>query len=211
MKNETPDPGVNYYQVYHADSFRYPDSAYGVLSWWDYGHWITTIAHRMAVSNPFLANLDMAAQFFMSRSEEPADIMTSENSIKYIITDADMLFDTMQMMMRVYSPDATPGQYMGLISINDTATGKPVSSIGYRQPFYESMVTRLHVFDGSSMRGERKILEQEGTPVPSTDMLVIFPVVRIRRFLNQSSGRSRILKPSALSSYLGIQYFLVND
>ena len=175
MKNETPDPGVDYYQVYHADSFRYPDSSYGVLSWWDYGHWITTIAHRMAVTNPFQANLDMAAQFFMSRSEKPADLITSENSIKYIITDADMLFDTMQMMMRVYSRDATPGQYMGLISINDTATGKPVSSIGYRQPFYESMVTRLHVFDGSSMRGERKILEQEGTPVPGTDMLVIFP------------------------------------
>ena len=175
MKNATPDPGVDYYQVYHADSFRYPDSAYGVLSWWDYGHWITTIAHRMAVTNPFQANLDMAAQFFMSRSEKPADLITSENSIKYIITDADMLFDTMQMMMRVYSRDATPGQYMGLISINDTATGKPVSSIGYRQPFYESMVTRLHVFDGSSMRGERKILEQEGTPVPGTDMLVIFP------------------------------------
>jgi len=175
MKNKTPDPSVNYYQVYHADTFRYPDSAYGVLSWWDYGHWITTIAHRMAVTNPFQANLDMAAQFFMSRSEEPADIITSENSIKYIITDADMLFDTMQMMMRVYSPDATPGQYMGLISINDTATGKPISSIGYRQPFYESMVTRLHVFDGSSMHGEQKILEQEGTPVPGTDMLVIFP------------------------------------
>ncbi|MCA1916273.1 oligosaccharyl transferase, archaeosortase A system-associated [Methanospirillum hungatei] len=175
MKNETPDPGVNYYQVYHADSFRYPDSAYGVLSWWDYGHWITTIAHRMAVTNPFQANLDMAAQFFMSRSEKPADIITSENSITYIISDADMLFDTMQMMMRVYSPDATPGQYMGLISINDTVTGKPVSSIGYRQPFYESMVTRLHVFDGSSVQGEEKILEQEGTPVPGTDMLVIFP------------------------------------
>jgi dolichyl-diphosphooligosaccharide--protein glycosyltransferase len=175
MKNETPDPGVDYYQVYHAESFRYPDSAYGVLSWWDYGHWITTIAHRMAVTNPFQANLDMAAQFFMSRTEKAADAITEGNNIRYIITDADMLFDTMQMMLRVYSPDATPGQYMGLISINDTATGKPVSSIGYRQPFYESMVTRLHVFDGSSVRGERKILEQEGTPVPGTDMLVIFP------------------------------------
>ena len=174
MKNETPDPGVDYYQAYNADTFRYPDSAYGVLSWWDYGHWITTIAHRMTVTNPFQANLDMTAQFFMSRSEEPADSITSENSIKYIITDADMLFDTMQMMMRVYSPDATPGQYMGLLSVNDT-TGKPITVIGYRQPFYESMVTRLHVFDGSSVHGEQKIQEQEGTPIPDNDMLVIFP------------------------------------
>jgi hypothetical protein len=31
-------------------------------------------------------------------------------------------------------------------------------------------------------RGERKILEQEGTPVPGTDMLVIFPGGPIRDF-----------------------------
>lgn len=174
MKNATPDPGVNYYQIYHADSFRYPDAAYGVLSWWDYGHWITTIAHRMAVTNPFLAHVDMAAQFFMSREEKTADKISADNDIRYIITDADMLFDTMQMMIRVYSPEATPGQYMGLLFVNDS-TGKPVTAIGYREPFYESMVTRLHVFDGTGVNGERKMLKQERTPIPGTDMRVIFP------------------------------------
>jgi dolichyl-diphosphooligosaccharide--protein glycosyltransferase len=175
MKNATPDPGVDYYQEYHADSFKYPDSAYGVLSWWDYGHWITAIAHRMAVTNPFQANLDLAAQFFMSRSEQQADMIMEENKIRYIVTDADMLFDTMQMMIRVYSTDATPGQYMGLVSINDITTGKPISSIGYRQPFYESMVTKLHVFDGTYVKSEQKMLEQEGAPISGTDMVVIFP------------------------------------
>ncbi len=174
MKNATPDPGVDYYQTYHADSFRYPDAAYGVLSWWDYGHWITTIAHRMAVTNPFQAHVDMAAQFFMSREEKTADKISTDNDIRYIITDADMLFDTMQMMIRVYSPEATPGQYMGLLSVNDS-TGKPVTAIGYRQLFYESMVTRLHVFDGTGVNGERRKLGQEGTPIPGTDMRVIFP------------------------------------
>jgi len=79
------------------------------------------------------------------------------------------------MMMKVKSKDLTQSQYMGLISTTDPVTGKPVSSIGYRQPFYESMVTRLHVFDGSSVTGEGAKHEEEGTPVPGTDMIVIFP------------------------------------
>ncbi|PWR72921.1 oligosaccharyl transferase, archaeosortase A system-associated [Methanospirillum stamsii] len=175
MKTATPDPGVNYYQTYQSDTFTYPDSSYGVLSWWDYGHWITTIAHRMAVTNPFQANLDMGAQFFMDKKESGADTIATTNNIRYIITDADMLFDTMQMMMKVKSKDLTQSQYMGLISTTDPVTGKPVSSIGYRQAFYESMVTRLHVFDGSAVTGEEAKYEEEGTPVPGTDMIVIFP------------------------------------
>jgi len=29
------------------------EGEYGVLSWWDYGHWITTIGERIPNANPF--------------------------------------------------------------------------------------------------------------------------------------------------------------
>ncbi|TKX83278.1 oligosaccharyl transferase, archaeosortase A system-associated, partial [Halorubrum sp. SS5] len=53
MNDETPQPGelegadnpMELYGTYErpADGdFDYPEGAYGVQSWWDYGHWITT-------------------------------------------------------------------------------------------------------------------------------------------------------------------------
>ena len=44
MNASTPDTGVDYYTIYDRDTFSYPATAYGVMSWWDYGHMITYIA-----------------------------------------------------------------------------------------------------------------------------------------------------------------------
>ncbi len=45
MRNNTPDPGLDYYGTYErpnpGEIYQYPNSAYGVMSWWDYGHIIT--------------------------------------------------------------------------------------------------------------------------------------------------------------------------
>jgi dolichyl-diphosphooligosaccharide--protein glycosyltransferase len=41
MGNNTPDTGVDYYTIYNPKMFQYPAEAYGVMSWWDYGHMIT--------------------------------------------------------------------------------------------------------------------------------------------------------------------------
>ena len=53
MGNNTPDPGVNYITIYDKSTFSFPTSAYGVMSWWDYGHMITYIAKRIPNANPF--------------------------------------------------------------------------------------------------------------------------------------------------------------
>ena len=59
MREHTPDPFEDpdfYYEFYEkppSGEWDYPESAYGVMSWWDYGHWITRIAHRIPNANPF--------------------------------------------------------------------------------------------------------------------------------------------------------------
>lgn len=61
----TPDPfedDPNFYnELYErppaGEAYDYPESAYGVMSWWDYGHWITRIAHRIPNANPFQAGI----------------------------------------------------------------------------------------------------------------------------------------------------------
>jgi dolichyl-diphosphooligosaccharide--protein glycosyltransferase len=52
LNQNTPDPGLDYYAIYDAKNFSYPDSAYGVMSWWDYGHMITFIGKRMQMQIP---------------------------------------------------------------------------------------------------------------------------------------------------------------
>jgi len=56
LQNNTPSPGMDLYEKYKRPAsgrYDYPDAAYGIMSWWDYGHLIETIGHRMPNANPF--------------------------------------------------------------------------------------------------------------------------------------------------------------
>ena len=113
LRSNTPDPGMDYNAVYEApkngELFKYPDAAYGVMSWWDYGHWIEVIGHRMPNANPFQAgiggrrgsineeNQPGAATFFTAQSEEEAssvleaiDPAPDKAGSRYIMSDARM-------------------------------------------------------------------------------------------------------------------------
>lgn len=59
LKNNTPEPLGNpdsYYQLHTppppGESYKYPETAYGVAAWWDTGYWITRIAQRIPNANP---------------------------------------------------------------------------------------------------------------------------------------------------------------
>lgn len=62
MQSNTPAEGelgdesnrMEYYGTYeYTDGFDCPDDAYGVTSWWDYGHWTTVLGERAPNANPF--------------------------------------------------------------------------------------------------------------------------------------------------------------
>jgi len=74
MQTNTPDTGMEYYGRYDStDDFEYPETAYGVVAWWDYGHWITVLSERMPHANPFQENARSASSFFQSRTEDRAN------------------------------------------------------------------------------------------------------------------------------------------
>jgi len=76
--SEPFDDPEAYYNLYVA---REP--GYGVLSWWDYGHWIIGVAHRVPVSNPFQQGAVEAADFFVKGKEI--------DGVKYVIIDQEMV------------------------------------------------------------------------------------------------------------------------
>jgi dolichyl-phosphooligosaccharide-protein glycotransferase len=93
VENNTPDTGINYIAEYNKLEFIYPNSSYGIMSWWDYGHEITLIK-RIPVCNPFqdgVAGSNGCAAFLTSTNETVANSIMKSNRAKYVITDSSMV------------------------------------------------------------------------------------------------------------------------
>lgn len=88
LYENTPKPGdwgdhsnsdqIDYFGTYDnpgSDGYDYPPGTYGVMTWWDYGHLITTQAERIPHANPFQQNARSAANFLLADSEETANMV----------------------------------------------------------------------------------------------------------------------------------------
>ena len=173
LKSYTPDPGMDYNGIYEAPEdgklFDYPDSAYGIMSWWDYGHWIETIGQRMPNSNPFQAgiggrrgsmeeeNQPGSSTFFTAQSEEEAtEVLEAihpdpeKEGARYIISDIEMATGKFYAMTAwtldtegYYQPYWTGSDYQYLPSTR----------------YFDSMVSRLHLLDGNGLKHYRLVHE----------------------------------------------------
>ncbi|WP_048137606.1 oligosaccharyl transferase, archaeosortase A system-associated [Methanosarcina horonobensis] len=173
LKFYTPDPGMDYNAIYEApedgELFDYPDTAYGVMSWWDYGHYIETIGYRMPNSNPFQAgiggrrgsideeNQPGSSTFFTAQSEEEATAVLEaihpdpdKAGARYIVSDALMATSKFYAMTTwtldkegYYQPYWVSGGYRYLRSTR----------------YFNSMESRLHILDGSGLKQYRLVHE----------------------------------------------------
>ncbi len=84
--------GVNYFTIYDPKTFKYPDTAYGIMSWWDYGHMITYIAKRIPNANPFQAGVSGTdgAPASLCTFWNEANTILNHDGTKYVITDIEM-------------------------------------------------------------------------------------------------------------------------
>jgi len=153
MANNTPDTGVNYLKIYDSKTFQFPTQAYGVMSWWDYGHLITYIAKRIPNSNPFqqgVAGPTGSAAFFMSTSEDTANKILDQDGTRYVITDAEM--DTGKFWAMATWYNSTEGSRPYQITLLTPNSQNPDSYDSFmlnEKPYYHTMVSKLHNLDGS--------------------------------------------------------------
>ncbi len=173
LGSNTPDPGMDYSGIYEAPQdgklFAYPDSAYGVMSWWDYGHWIEVFGHRMPNANPFQAgiggrrgsinetNQPGASTFFTAQSEEEASAVLeavdpdpNKAGARYIMSDTRMAVDIFGAMA-TWTLD-TAGYYQSYW------TGSGYESVPSAR-YYNSMESRLHILDGNGLKQYRMVHE----------------------------------------------------
>jgi len=137
MKENTPQLEIDYYDTYKTsdNGYKYPDSVYSVMSWWDYGHWITTIANRIPISNPFQQGAYEAAEYLVETDEYKANEMLDNLNAKYVIIDYPMT-DFLQ------TPTNPNPKYV-----------MPIWAKRNPNPLQTIMI-RLHYFDGSEVESE---------------------------------------------------------
>lgn len=186
LKDNTPSPGLDLYKIYERPSsgkFAYPDTAYGVMSWWDYGHIIETIGERLPNANPFQEGIGSATKgtpgsspFFLATNESQAEkVLTNLDkerspymNTKYIMIDWEMATGKFYAMTAWSGIPIT--NYYGVFYQPQGDKLVPVSV--FRDPFFETMTARLFFFDGSetpvtdAIGIAYQIAEQDGTRFP---------------------------------------------
>lgn len=177
--SNTPDTGIGYNVSYSEDRFSYPSQAYGIMSWWDYGHMITFLAHRIPNTNPFQEGLRGkygAPAFFLARDERTAAHVLEKDGSKYVITDFDLVSSKFWAIATYQDPVNVTSPYISFMTARvgqENGIEKPVSFL--RQEFHETMVSRLHLFDGGmQVPGQVDYVEYQSSVSEKVNPPVIF-------------------------------------
>jgi oligosaccharyl transferase (archaeosortase A-associated) len=156
LQKNTPEPFDNpdyYYELYKkpasGNSYQYPQTAYGVTAWWDYGYWITRIAHRIPTSNPGTGNLGEAS-IFCAQDEASANKLLEQFGSKYLIIDHDIttVFGGKFHAVATLSGNSQTKFYDVYYQVNGNIL-EPV--LLFYPEYYSSLVVRLYNFDGSQV------------------------------------------------------------
>ena len=165
MEDATPDPGVSYLGPYPSEGWEYPPGSYGVLSWWDYGHWITFVSGRIPVTNPFQDNVRLSSAYFFADSEPAANRLADRLGAEYIITDWKMVESKFPAMVVWYNSTLPDTYYLQEYLVPDGGgEGNQTRLMLYKTPYYQTMVNRLHNLDGSMSAPESVVYIEYDAP-----------------------------------------------
>jgi asparagine N-glycosylation enzyme membrane subunit Stt3 len=159
LKNNSPEPfkDKDYYTANYVNNIQEP--SYSVLSWWDYGYWITYIAHRVPTCNPGSTNRDIPAVFLTTTNIDNAIKVLQSAKSRYIVIDYQTATGKFQAMP-TYAEKAT-GELKklwswdtpGYISIFTMGEGDKIQRMTVFHPdYYKSMAVRLFNFDGQAVK-----------------------------------------------------------
>jgi dolichyl-diphosphooligosaccharide--protein glycosyltransferase len=153
LKDNTPEPFGNpdfYYELYKppppGKTYDYPETAYGVTAWWDYGYWITRIGRRIPTSHPG-TGAHGEQFFFTAQDETSANKILDQWGSKYVIVDNAIA----KVMGGKFHALATlsgnsPDKFYDIYYQLKDNTLEPV--LLFYPEYYRSLIVRLYNFDG---------------------------------------------------------------
>lgn len=208
LKENTPEPFQNpnsYYELYKApppeEHYKYPESAYAVMSWWDYSHWIIRISHRIPNSSAAgQVNAAEAAHFFTAQNETSANQIADKMRSRYIIIDHAMSTTKFYAMPRWAG--SNENEFFGTY-YRQTRDGELERATLFYPTYYRSTVIRLYNFDGQAVEPKdttlvisyEEKLDQEGASYREIVSSSFFPSYKEAEIYisKQESGNYRIV------------------
>ncbi|MCX6005543.1 MAG: oligosaccharyl transferase, archaeosortase A system-associated [Chloroflexi bacterium] len=169
LKNNSPEPlsDVNaYYGLYKAgqgpQDFKYTQSEYGVLTWWDYGYWVTRIGRRLPGSNPGTGESG-EARFYTAQNESAAGRAINSWGTRYVIVDNEIAASDNKFHALASLSGSSYTKYFDLFI--QKQGNSYVSVVLYFPDYYRTMVVRLYNFDGKA------VVPQTVTVIGATEMV----------------------------------------
>jgi len=178
LRDNTPDPlpEGSYYALIdpppEGSDFDYPDQAWSVMAWWDFGHWITRVSHRIPVANPFQSGVGTAANYFLSGSElEGLEVLRSRDS-RYVATDARIAVLAFQAVAAWGGHERS--DYYEVYSQRTSASGLETIVLYYPE-YYQSMLVHLQCFSGQAYQPDqfRVVTYEDSGGLPGADKLIV--------------------------------------
>ncbi|MCJ7744449.1 MAG: oligosaccharyl transferase, archaeosortase A system-associated, partial [Dehalococcoidales bacterium] len=160
LKDNTPEPfgdAAAYYRLDRpptGEPYRYPESAYGVMAWWDYGYWITRIGHRIPNANPGQdpTALTRIATCFTAQDESSANKIAQELGTGYVIID----YETVTSKFWAVATWAG-GEPAGFFEYYWSPEENQPKLFIYPE-YYRSLAVRLYNFDGKAVTPESTLV-----------------------------------------------------
>jgi dolichyl-diphosphooligosaccharide--protein glycosyltransferase len=196
LKDNSPDPFGDpnfYYELYPpASEFEYPETAYGVMSWWDYGHFIMQIAHRIPNANPGQAHAVEAGKFFTAQNESSANILADELGSKYVMIDSAMASGKFYAMAEWAGKNVSDFYEVYYMQTED---GGQWATLFY-PAFYQSIAIRLYNFDGKAV-----------TPATNSSIVISYE----ERVTSDGQKYKEITSGQAFSTYEDARAYLASQ
>ena len=188
MRDNTPDPFGDpdfYYELYEppqsGNSYNFPETAYGVTAWWDYGYWITRIGHRIPTSNPGTGHYG-ESRIFAAQDEASANQMIGSWNSRYVIVDYAIAMATLKFNAVATLSGSSPKEFYDVYYQPKEGELKPI--ILFYPEYYRSLLVRLYNFDG-------------GQVVPQDSMVISFK----ERITSEGESYREIIGAESFISY----------
>ncbi|WP_458188197.1 oligosaccharyl transferase, archaeosortase A system-associated [Haladaptatus sp. NG-WS-4] len=175
MQTNTPAEGtyggvrneMAYYGTYSEGDgdYDYPKGTYGVMSWWDYGHWITVEGERIPNANPFQEGARPAANYLLAQNESEANqqlerMGDANEQTRYVMVDWKMVEtrgqagNTKFYAPTVFNQNVSQSTFMDYILL-----GQNQYVVQHKQPYYETMMVRLYRYHGSAVEPKPVVVD----------------------------------------------------
>jgi oligosaccharyl transferase (archaeosortase A-associated) len=219
MRENTPEPMGNadaynllYARQTYKDPFVYPESAYGVTAWWDYGYWITRIARRIPNTNPSQDPIPIkkVANFFLADNESSARQLMKELDSSYIVTDYEIC--TSKLWAIITWAERSQDEFFSVYYMQSDNQYKPIQAL--KPSFYQTMLARLYCFNGEAVNQVKSIVLTYEEKTDRTGYLYRL-ITNAKEFTNyqeaqdylasQTSGKHEIVGTSPFNSPIPLE------